>query len=184
MNKKLIFSTLLFTGTMIATAQAKDTVDKSAFYDAALCKPAYTATSATDLYYAAEELAKADSKTIPGAAIYTLTEDIGQDGFKTKELFFATQSVGVFIEGLKADELAKKYNLAPEKSNLAGAATKSYARELPDDQQPEAGLSGPGKVSIIARESSAIPGKTLLACEFVSDADLKALEALEAVTNK
>ncbi|MGO7037687.1 hypothetical protein ACCS60_04890 [Rhizobium acaciae] len=41
--------------------------------------------------------------------------------------------------------------------------------ERPADLQPEPGMAGPGKVSIIARQGNALPGKTLLACEFVQE---------------
>jgi hypothetical protein len=30
-------------------------------------------------------------------------------------------------------------------------------------------MAGPGKVSIVARQGNALPGKTLLACEFVQE---------------
>lgn len=52
---------------------------------------------------------------------------------------------------------------------MLGTSTKGYARELPADLQPEPGLTGPGKVFVVAREGDALPGKTLLACEFVQD---------------
>jgi hypothetical protein len=104
-----------------------------------------------------------------GAAIYKLPNQIDRDGFKSTEVFFASNAVGVLIEGERADDLAAKYGLKPETSDLLGTATKGYSRELPADLQPEPGMAGPGKVSIVARQGNALPGKTLLACEFVQE---------------
>ena len=69
----------------------------------------------------------------------------------------------------RADDLAAKYDLKPETSDLMGTSSKGYARELSQDLQPPEGLAGPGKVSIVAREGDALGGKTLLACEFAPD---------------
>ncbi|MCZ7482868.1 hypothetical protein [Rhizobium rhizogenes] len=135
------------------------------FYDAALCNPPYSMTSATEIYDAAEKLAKPDTSSL-GAAIYTLPFQIGRDGFETDEVFFANGAVGVLIKGQRADDLAAKYDLKPETSDLMGTSSKGYARELSQDLQPPEGLAGPGKVSIVAREGDALGGKTLLACEF------------------
>lgn len=146
---------------MAASANAK-------FFDAALCKPPYTMTSATEIYDAVEALAKPDTSSL-GAAIYKIPTEIGRDGFKSTEVFFASNAVGILVEGQRADDLAKKYGLKPETSDLLGTSTKGYARELPADQQPEPGLAGPGKVSIAARQGDAFKGKTLLACEFAQD---------------
>ena len=145
------------------------------FYDAALCKPPYTTTSATALYEAAEKLAKPDTSLLT-AYVYKLPRTIGQDGFTTSEVVFAGTSVGVLIQGQQAEALAQRYQLQRERSNLLGASTKGYARELPAAEQPQPDA---GTVSIIARESAAVPGKTLLACEFVSKEDRAALEAYE-----
>ena len=146
-----------------------------AFYDGALCNPPYTMQSATELYDAAEKLVKPDTSLLT-AYVYKLPSDIGRDGFKTNEVIFAGSSIGVLIEGARADELAAHYQLEREKSSILGTSTKGYARVLPDADQPTAEM---GIVSIVARESEAIPGKTLLACEFVSHADLEALKNLE-----
>jgi hypothetical protein len=102
--------------------------------------------------------------------------ELGQDGFKTNEVVFAGTSVGVLIQGQQAEALALRYQLQRERSSLLGASTKGYARALPPGEQPRPDA---GTVSIIARESAALPGKTLLACEFVSKEDQAALEAYE-----
>ena len=153
------------------TFQAEQVMAASAnekFFDAALCKPPYSMTSATEIYDAAEALAKPDTSSL-GAAIYKVPSQIGRDGFKSTEVFFASNAVGILVEGQRADDLAKKYRLKPESSDLLGTSTKGYSRELPADQQPEPGLAGPGKVRIVARQGDALPGKTLLACEFTQD---------------
>lgn len=157
-------------GAMFATPASADP-----FYNAALCKPAYSSDSATALYEAAEKLAKPDTSML-GAYVYRLPQEFGQDGFKTREVIFAGTSVGVLIEGLQADALANRYQLAKNGSTLLGTATKGYTRALPRDQQPQPEL---GTVSIIARESPSLPGKTLLACEFVLKADQEALDRYE-----
>ncbi|MGO7778487.1 hypothetical protein ACC741_39155, partial [Rhizobium johnstonii] len=72
-------------------------------------------------------------------------------------------------EGERADDLAAKYGLKAETTDLLGTSTNGYSLELPADLQPEPGMAGPGKVSIIARQGNALPGKTLLACEFVQE---------------
>lgn len=59
---------------------------------------------------------------------------------------------------------------------MLGTATKGFARALPAAQQP---LPDLGTVSVVARESAALPGKTLLVCELVSHADARALKAYE-----
>ncbi|MDH7803332.1 MULTISPECIES: hypothetical protein [unclassified Rhizobium] len=138
------------------------------FYDAALCNPPYTMTSATAVYDAAEKLAKPDTSSL-GAAIYTLPFQIGRDGFESDQVFFANGAVGILIKGQRADALAAKYDLKPETSDLMGTSSKGYARALSQDLQPPEGLAGPGKVSIVAREGDALGDKTLLACEFAAD---------------
>ncbi|MGV1757373.1 hypothetical protein ACQZ6F_06070 [Rhizobium sp. A22-96] len=150
--------------------------DKATFFDAALCKPAYTTASATKMYDEAEKLAKADMSLMT-AAIYKLPADFGRQGFKTSELVFAGSSFGVLVEGLRADDLAKAYQLkSDDLGSLLGTATKAYARALPKSAQPTADM---GIVSIIARESAAFPGKTLLACEFVTNEDREAMKQLQ-----
>jgi hypothetical protein len=142
------------------------------FYDAAICRPPYTMAAATALYEAAEKLAKPDTSMLT-AYVYTLPEELGQDGFKSRQVVFAGTTIGVLIEGLRADALAEHYQLTKERSTVFGTSTKGYARALPLEQQPQPDM---GTVSIIARESPSLPGKTLLACEFVSTADQAALE--------
>ncbi|MFS8045906.1 hypothetical protein [Rhizobium sp. BR 314] len=151
--------------------------DKAAFFDAALCKPAYSTKLAMKMYNEAEKLAKADTSLLT-AAVYKLPADFGRQGFKTSELMFAGTSFGVLVEGLRADDLAKAYQLKSDGlGNLLGTATKSYGRALAKAEQPAADM---GVVSVVARESSAFPGKTLLACEFVSNDDLEAMKQLQA----
>jgi hypothetical protein len=162
-------------GATFATAASADP-----FYDAALCKPPYTTDSATALYDAAEKLAKPDTSLLT-AYVYTLPQELGQDGFKSKEVVFAGTSVGILIHGLQADALAERYHLEREGTNLFGTSTKGYKRALPADQQP---LPDAGTVSIVARESASLPGKTLLACEFVSKEDQQALDAYEKAKSK
>ncbi len=161
------FATAAIVALLQATSPMAATSDPT-FFDAALCNPPYSMTSATAIYDAAEKLAKPDTSSL-GAAIYKIPQQIGRDGFKSDEVFFAGSAVGILIEGLHADELAAKYDLKPETSNLLGASSKGYGRALSEDLQPPAGLAGPGKVSIVAREGDALAGKTLLACEFVPD---------------
>ena len=161
------FVVLILSGIVPAAA-----VSAEPFYDAALCKPPYTMASATTLYEAAEKIAKPDTSMLT-AYVYTMPEELGRDGFRTREVVFAGTSVGVLIEGLQADALAERYHLEREGSTLYGTATKGYALALPSDQQPQPDA---GTVSIIARESASLPGKTLLACEFVSKEDQAALD--------
>ena len=165
-----LFTVVVVSATLQAANAAADP-----FYDAAICKPPYSMDSATALYEAAEKLAKPDTSLL-SAHIYKLPQELGQDGFKSNEVVFAGTTIGVLVQGQQAEALAKRYQLQRERSNLVGASTKGYARELPTDQQPQ---PDQGKVSIIARESASLPGKTLLACEFVWEADRKALEAYE-----
>jgi hypothetical protein len=162
-----VFAAAAIVNILHATSAMAATSDPT-FFDAALCDPPYSMTSATAIYDAAEKLAKADTSSL-GAAIYKFPQQIGRDGFESDEVFFANSAVGILIQGLHADELAAKYDLKPETSDLLGASSKGYARALPDELQPPVGLAGPGKVSIVAREGEALAGKTLLACEFVPD---------------
>lgn len=152
-----------------AAAQTPD------FLAAALCEPPYSTGNAMDLYEAAEKLAKPDTSSL-GAAIYHLPAPIERDGFKTQDVVFAGMSVGVLLEGAVAAELGKRYALSAEKSHLFGASTTGFARVLPEEQQ---GMKDLGLISIVAREGPAMPGKTLLACEFVSNEDRAALEAYD-----
>ncbi|MFJ1312161.1 hypothetical protein [Agrobacterium sp. P15N1-A] len=147
-----------------ATASSSDPT----FFDAALCSPPYSMMSATEIYDAAEKLAKPETSSL-GAAIYKILHQIGRDGFDSDEVFFANSAVGILIKGLRSEELAAKYDLKPESSELLGTSSKGFSRELPHHLQPAPGLAGPGKVSIVAREGNGLEGKTLLACEFVPD---------------
>jgi len=169
MLSKLFFAVIASATLQTAGASA------ASFYDAALCKPAYTMESAMELYEAAEKITKPDTSLLT-AYVYKLPNNLGQDGFKTNEVVFASTSVGVLIQGQQAEALAQRYQLQRERSNLLGASTKGYARELPAAEQPQPDA---GTVSIVARESPSLPGKTLLACELVSTADRAALEAYE-----
>jgi hypothetical protein len=166
---------ILLAAATIASlpAQAADKAVVPAFYEAALCKPPYTTETATALYEAAERHAKPDMSAL-GAAIYKLPEAIGQDGFRSNEVVFASTSIGVLVEGQVADQLAARYQLKPERSTILGTSTRGYSRTLSGTSQ--VGLEA-GTISVVARESAALPGKTLLACEFVSDTDRQALEA-------
>jgi hypothetical protein len=171
LKSRSIYRLVILCGAVVATSPAGNAVAAAAdalFFDAALCKPPYSVASATEIYDAAEKLAKPDMSSL-GAAIYKIPQQIGRDGFESDEVFFANSAVGVLIKGERADDLAKAYGLKPETSDLMGASSKGYALELPAGQQPPEGLAGPGKVSIVAREGSALQGKTLLACEFIPD---------------
>lgn len=158
------------TTPALATSAAPD------FFGAALCQPPYSTGTATELYEAAEKLAKPDTSSL-GAAIYPLPTPIQRDGFTASAVVFAGMSVGVLIDGEVAEKLSKHYNLTPERSRLLGASKLGFSRELPDDQQA---MKEMGLISVVAREGAAMPGKTLLACEFVSTEDRRALESFEA----
>ena len=152
--------------------------DKSSFFDAALCKPPYSTASATKMYDEAEKLAKADTSLMT-AAVYKMSADFGRQGFKANEVVFAGTSFGILVEGLRADDLAKTYHLASDGlGNLLGTATKSYGRALRKAEQPATEM---GVVSVVARESAAFPGRTLLACEFVSHEDLEAMKSMQSL---
>lgn len=170
MSLGIVAAASLAVGAVPASAEDAD----PDFFAAALCQPAYSMEAATRLYEAAEKIAKADTSGL-GAAIYRLPAPIRRDGFVTQEVVFAGTSVGVLLEGNVAAQAAQRYHLDPEKTHLFGASTLGFARPLPDNRQvdPEFGL-----VSVIAREGPALNGKTLLACEFVSAEDRKALDAM------
>jgi hypothetical protein len=165
----------LFSAVVVSVTLHAAGASAASFYDAALCKPAYTMESAMELYEAAEKITKPDTSLLT-AYVYKLPNDLGQDGFKTNEVVFASTSVGVLIQGQQAEALAQRYQLQRERSNLMGASTKGYARALPLAEQP---TPEAGTVSVIARESASLPGKTLLACEFVSKEDQAGLDAYE-----
>lgn len=168
-----VFVSLL---AMFATpALAEDASPPSAFFDAALCQPPYSTDHATALYEAAEKLAKPDQSSL-GAAIYHLPTPISRDGFTTQDVLFGNMTIGVLVDGNVADQLAKRYRLTPEKSHLLGTSSRGFSRLLPDDQQ---GMKDMGLISVVAREGDGLNGKTLLACEFVDEADRQAMEAME-----
>ena len=159
--------------TLPAAAQAAEPAPD--FFGAALCQPPYAMDSATALYEAAEKLAKPDASRL-GAAVYHLPKPIERDGFVTQDVVFAGTAVGVLLNGEAAAEAAKRYGLAPEKSHLFGASTVGFARPLPDAQQA---MKEMGLISIVARQGPVMEGKTLLACEFVSNEDRQALESFD-----
>ncbi|WP_206240579.1 hypothetical protein [Novosphingobium terrae] len=145
------------------------------FFSAALCQPPYSFDHANTLYEAAEKLTKPDMSMM-GAAVYHLPAPVTRDGFTTQDVIFAGSAVGVLIEGHVAEELAQKYQLEREKNHLFGASTLGFSRRLPDADQ---GMKDLGLISLVAREGPAMPGKTMLVCEFDSNEDLEAMKALE-----
>ncbi|MCS3434073.1 hypothetical protein [Klebsiella sp. BIGb0407] len=159
--------------TVLLTSTAATAADNSAFFDAALCKPAYTTKAASALYDDAEKVAKYQLVGI--MAVYPLSEAVVKEGFSATDFVLAGTTYGVLIEGQKAEELAKTFNLAKEAPNPMIAATKSYIRVLDDADQPSPEM---GRVAITARESQVIPGKTLLSCEFTSLGDLEAMKSM------
>lgn len=177
---RLPFLSVSLLATLATPAPAEDAPPLSAFFDAALCQPPYSTDRATALYEAAEKLAKPDQSSL-GAAIYHLPTPISRDGFTTQDVLFGNMTIGVLVDGNVADQLAKRYKLTPEKSDLFGTSPKGFSRLLPDDQQ---GMKEMGLISVVAREGDALNGKTLLACEFVDEADRQAMEAMEKETAK
>jgi hypothetical protein len=145
------------------------------FFGAALCQPPYSITTATAIYEAAEKLAKPDTSSL-GAAIYHLPAPVSRDGFVAQDVVFTGSSVGILVDGYVAAELAKRYDLEPEKSHLFGTSSLGFSRLLPDAEQ---GMKGLGLISIVARQGPAMQNKTLLMCEFVSDEDRASMEELE-----
>lgn len=152
--------------------------DEPDFFGAALCQPPYSLGNATRLYEAAEKIAKPDTSGL-GAAIYHLRKPIERDGFVTQDVMFGGMAVGVLIKGEVAAQLAERYDLKPESSRLLGSSSLGFARLLPDADQ---GMKDMGLISIVARQGPALKGRTLLACEFVSDEDRATMEELESTT--
>ncbi len=165
-------SALLFLSAPVAAADVPPTPD---FFAAALCQPPYDEALASDLYEAAEALAQPD-RSMLGTALYPLPQPIERDGFTARSLVFAATAFGVVLDGDVAADVAARYHLAPETSGLLGLSSAGFARPLAEEAQPRKEL---GIVSLVARQASAMPGKTLLMCEYVSHADRQALEALE-----
>jgi len=145
------------------------------FFAAAICQPPYSFSSAQALYEAAEKIARPDTSQF-GAAIYHLPAPITRDGFTTQDIVFAGSAFGVLIDGDVAAKLAETYHLTPESSHLFGASTLGFARVLPEGGQSMQGL---GLISIVARQGPGLKGRTMLACEFVTDEDRERLEAYE-----
>ncbi|MFW2851265.1 hypothetical protein ACM61V_05005 [Sphingomonas sp. TX0543] len=145
------------------------------FFAAAICQPPYSYDAATRLYKEAQKLGKPDTARF-GAAVYRLPAPAGRDGFETQEVFFAGSALGVLIDGQVAAKLAETYNLVPEKIRLLGASSLGFSRVLPDADQP---MKDMGLVSIVARQGPGLKGKTMLACEFVSNEDRERLEMFE-----
>jgi len=152
-------------------AQALSPADAD-YFGAALCQPPYSLSGATALYEAAEKLAKPDTSGL-GAAVYHLPAPLNRDGFTAQDVIFAGMAVGMLVNGEVAEQLAKTYDLQPEKSHLMGASTLGFARLLPDADQ---GMKDMGLISIVARQGPGLGGKTLLACEFVSNEDRANME--------
>lgn len=177
---KLSNINLLLAAIMAGGLPASAMATAPDFFSAAICEPTYSASGATELYEAAEKLGNADTSVL-GAAIYPLPRPIERDGFKAVSVVFASTSVGVLLEGHVAQEAAGRYSLARETSRLLGASRLGFSRGLPDGKQA---MSELGTVSIVARESAGIEGKTLLACEFVSHQDRQALERYDAANGQ
>lgn len=154
------------------TASAQAEVD---IFGAALCEPPYSSDIATRVSDAVEKFTKPDMSMM-GAAVYHLPKPIERDGFVTQDVVFAGTSIGVLVEGHAAAQLAAKYNLQRETSNLLGASTLGFSRRLPDKLQIRKDL---GLISLIAREGPGFGEKTLLACELDSYEDIERLEALK-----
>jgi len=163
-------SLCLITGVILSTLAPPVVADKtmpaSSFFDAAVCQPPYSSKHASDIYDAAEKIGKPNRSS--GAAIYHLPKPLKRDGFVAHDVFFASSTIGVLIEGNVAEKLAKHYYLAPEKLNIINMF--GFARQLPDAEQ---NLKELGLISIVALKSNAFKDKTLLACQFVSNQDRK-----------
>ncbi|WP_298672159.1 hypothetical protein [uncultured Sphingomonas sp.] len=150
------------------------------FFGGAICQPPYSIDGATALYHAAEKLGKADTSGL-GGAVYHLPAPITRDGFTTQDVLFAGSAYGVLIAGEVAAKLAETYHLSPETTHLLGASSLGFARALPDAEQP---MKGTGLVSIVARQGPGLKGRTMLACEFVSNEDRERLEMFEKAQNR
>ena len=142
-------------------------------FKVALCDPPYTMDLGQTVYDQLEKSGKPETRSM--VAFYKLPSPLQRDGFVAKEAMVTQDFLGLAIDGQRAEELAARYKL---KATKTLGATKSFERALPAEQQPEPSLFGPGKVSIVARESAAMPGQTLFGCEFVTDANRKAMDEL------
>lgn len=165
----ITFGLLLSTSSITALAEKnKPSLD---YFDAAICKPPYSFSHASNLYDMAEKLGKPDLTS--GAAVYHLSTPIKKDGLVAQDVLFSGSTVGVLVEGDIAEKLAKQYNLAPQEFNIINMS--GFARQLPSAQQQ---LRELGLISIVALSSSAFKNKTLLACQFVSNEDRKNMKML------
>lgn len=163
----MLVATALFTSVVASAA------DNNQFFDAALCKPAYTTQAASALYDEAEKITR--YQLVGAMAVYPLPDAVEKEGFSTKAFVLAGTTYGVLVEGQKAEALAKTFKLTKEAPNPMIVASKSYIRVLDDADQPSPET---GRVAITAREAQSIPGKTLLSCEFTSLADLEAMKTM------
>jgi hypothetical protein len=145
------------------------------FFGAAICQPPYSFDNAQALYEAAEKITKPDTSGF-GAAVYRLSAPITRDGFTTQQVLFAGSAIGVLIDGEVAEKLAETYHLTPEKTRLFGASSLGFARQLPDADQK---MKDWGLISIVARQGPGLKGKTMLACELVTEEDRRRLEMFE-----
>ena len=172
--------TTLAALALLAAPVAAEELAAPDFFAAAICQPPYSFGNARTLYEAAEKLAKPDPSRL-GGAVYHLPAPITRDGFATQDILFAGSAFGVLIEGEVAAKLAETYHLAPESSHLFGASSLGFTRALPDADQP---MKDMGLVSIVARQGPGLKGRTMLACEFVSDDDRERLEMFEKEQGK
>lgn len=163
----------IIAATALWASAAATAADTRSFFDAALCQPAYTTKAASALYDDAEKITQ--YRMVGIMAVYPLPEPVVKEGFSATDFVLAGSTYGVLIEGQKAQELAKAFNLTKQAPNPMIAATKSYIRVLDDAEQPSPEM---GQVAITARESQLIPGKTLLSCEFTSLADLEVMKSM------
>ncbi|RKU00705.1 hypothetical protein C7H84_23785 [Burkholderia sp. Nafp2/4-1b] len=142
-------------------------------FNAALCKPPFTSDLMDSIYQSAKAADPKPDQSMLGAAVYRLPEPIHRDGFTTQHVVFVATGIGVLVQGEVAGELAKRYQLTPEKGHLLGASSVGYSRRL--------NVRGPGGALILvsARQGPALKGNTLLACEMTTEEDLNALEQMD-----
>lgn len=167
--------------TTAAPAFAEDAAPAAPdFFGAAICQPPYSFDSAQALYEAAEKITKPDTSGF-GAAVYRLSAPVTRDGFTTQAVLFAGSAIGVLIDGEVAAKLAETYHLTPEKTRLLGASSLGFSRLLPDADQK---MKDWGLISIVARQGPGLKGKTMLACELVTNEDRERLEMFEKASGK
>lgn len=161
-------------GLMLGISSPASSAALPDFFDAALCQPPYDMAEADQLYKAAQAMGQADM-SMGGIASFHLPQPIERDGFVARDIVFAGTAFGVMLDGEVAAQAARRYALSREEGDLLGTMSEGYARVLPKDQQR---MKGMGLISLVARQGEDFPGKTLLMCEFVSDADRAAMKAL------